>query len=238
MNFSEITKEYKYRTELHAHSFPVSKCGKFSSDEVVRIYAAEGCNALVLTNHLTEKLLIDRTVEEATEFYLSDYYKAKKAGEELGVNVIFGVEIRFSGTSNDYLIYGVSPDDVPTLLEFCQQDIETFYKGFKNENNVILHAHPFRSNMEPTPLGSVDGIETLNLHPGHNSKIGFAAKFARQHKLTVCGGSDFHEEGRHALCFARTKELPKDSHDIAKAILSNEMIYDLSGHIVIPYLYD
>ena len=116
MNFSEITKEYKYKTELHAHSFPVSKCGRFSAEEVIRIYNAEGCNALVLTNHLTDKLLIDRTVEEATEFYLSDYYKAKKVGEDIGVNVIFGVEIRFSGTINDYLVYGVTPDDVPRFL--------------------------------------------------------------------------------------------------------------------------
>lgn len=237
MDFSNITAEYKFKTELHAHSFPVSKCGKFPSDEVVRIYASAGCDTLTLTNHLTEAHLLLVGAENLKEYYLSDYYAALEAAKGLDIDVALGVEIRFAGTTNDYLVYGVSPDDIEKMIPYIQTDIQTFYREFKNDKNLILHAHPFRSNMEPTPLDSVDGIETFNSHPGHNSRISIATKFARDNDLLVSGGSDFHEEGRHATCILRTKNRIRDSFDVAEALKSKDIIFDLSGHIVIPYIY-
>ena len=237
MDFSQITKEYSYKTELHAHSFPVSSCGKFSSDEVVKIYANAGCDTLTLTNHLTKQHAVERSVDELVEYYLSDYYKACEAAKELGITVAFGVEIRFARTANHYLVYGVCPDDIEKMIPYIHTDIETFYREFKNDKNVILHAHPFRENMEPTPIDSVDGIETFNTHPGHNSKIAFATKFARDHGFIVSGGSDFHKEGGHATCLLRTKQKLRNSYDIAEAIKSRDIVFDMSGHIVIPYLY-
>lgn len=237
MDFSQITKEYSYKTELHAHSNPVSSCGKFPADEVVRIYANVGCDTLTLTNHLTEHHTVKRSVDELVEYYLSDYYKACDMAKELGITVALGVEIRFTGTVNDYLVYGVCPDDIEKMIPYVHTDIETFYREFKNDKNVILHAHPFRNNMEPTPIGSVDGIETFNAHPGHNSRIALATRLAREHDLIVSGGSDFHEEGRHATCILRTKQKLRDSYDIAEAIKSRDIVFDMSGHIVIPYLY-
>ena len=38
MNIKDIISQYPYKTELHAHSNPVSKCGRFPADEVVGIY--------------------------------------------------------------------------------------------------------------------------------------------------------------------------------------------------------
>ena len=236
MDFSQITETYKYRTELHAHSRPVSKCGKFSPEEVVEIYSAENCQTLTLTNHLTPKHMQDRTADELAKFYVDDYYKAKEAAKKYGMNLAFGVEIRFINTVNDYLVYGVCPEDVKHIIEYLNTDIKTFYRDFKNDKNVILHAHPFRPDMEPTPLGSVDGIETFNTHPGHNSQIGVATRFAKQHGFIVSGGSDFHEEGRQATCLMRTKSPIVDSYDIAAALKSRDVIFDLNGHIVIPYL--
>lgn len=236
-DFKQITEEYKYKTELHAHSAPASACGKFTSDEVVKTYLTTGCATLVLTNHLTEKHLENRTTEQLAEFYLSDYYKACKTAEGTGMNVALGVEIRFKETLNDYLVYGVDPNDIEKMASLVMTDISTFYREFKNDKNVILHAHPFRKNMEPTPIGSVDGIETFNAHPGQNSKIGFACRFAREHDFLVSGGSDYHEEGRHAVCLMRTKQPLRDSYDVAEAIKSRDIVFDMSGHIVIPYLY-
>lgn len=237
MDFRDITKEYKYKTELHAHSYPVSACGKFTSDEVVKTYLTTDCSTLVLTNHLTEKHLEGRTEKQVAEFYLSDYYTACEAAKGTGMNVALGVEIRFTGTINDYLVYGVSPDDIEKMASLVMTDIHTFYREFKNDKNVILQAHPFRNNMEPTPLDSVDGIESFNAHPNHNSRISIACRFARDNGLLVSGGSDYHEEGRHATCFMRTKQQMRDSYDVAEAIKSKDVIFDLSGHIVIPYLY-
>jgi hypothetical protein len=91
--------------------------------------------------------------------------------------------------------------------------------------------------MEPIPVGSVDGIESFNMHPGHNSRIALATKFAREHHLIVSGGSDFHEKDRHATCLLRTKDKLRDSYDIAEAIKSKDVLFDVSGHIVFPYNY-
>ena len=171
-----------------------------------------------------------------SEYYNNAYYEAKEAAKKYGINVALGVEIRFVGSNNDYLVYGVCPEDVKHMAEYVNADISTFFRDFKNDKNLILQAHPFRSGMDPTPIGSVDGIETFNTHPGHNSAIGIATKFAKQHDLIVSGGSDFHEPGRQATCLMRTKAPMLDSYDIAAALKSREAIFDLSGHIVIPYL--
>ena len=238
MDFTKITKEYAYKTELHAHSYPVSSCGRFSGEEVAKIYLDAACNTVTITNHLTEKHLEKYPdTAELVEFYLSDYYKACEAGTTLGINVALGVEIRFAGTHNDYLVYGVGPEDIEKMISYVNTDIQTFYKEFKNDKNVILQAHPFRSNMEPTPIGSVDGIETFNTHPGHNSCIAFATRLAREHDFLVSGGSDFHERGRHATCVLRTKQEIRDSYDIADALKSRDIVFDMAGHIIIPYLY-
>ncbi|MBQ9112116.1 MAG: PHP domain-containing protein [Clostridia bacterium] len=237
MDLRSLTEEYPYRTELHAHSNPVSSCGKLPADEVARIYLDYGCDTLVLTNHLTEHHIVKRSADELVEYYLSDYHKAKKAAEGTGLSVALGVEIRFTGTVNDYLVYGVDENDIERMIPFVLTDIQTFYREFKNDRNIILHAHPFRDRMEPTPIGYVDGVETFNMHPGHNSRIAFATRLAREHDLTVSGGSDFHEKDRHATCLLRTKTKLRDSFDIAEALKSRDVLFDVSGHIVIPYLY-
>ena len=235
MELSDIAKKYKYKTELHAHSKPVSRCGKFTAREVVQKYAALGCDTLTLTNHLKDKYKrLFSSSSEAAEYYLSDYYEAKEAAKEFGMTVALGAEIRFVGTTNDYLVYGICPEDVERMFAFVETDIHTFYREFKNERNVILHAHPFRDGMEETPLGAVDGVETFNCHPGHNSRIAYACRLARNNGLLVCGGSDFHEQDRDGTCFTRTKTKLRDSYDIAEAIKSRDILFDVFGHIVLP----
>ena len=238
MNIKDITLEYKYRNELHAHSKPVSSCGRFSAADVVDIYSKFGCDTLVLTNHLTSKhTALFPTVSEVAEYYLSDYYKAVEAAKGTDMTVAFGVELRFVDTNNDYLVYGVCPDDIEKLIYYVDTDIQTFYGEFKNDKNVILQAHPYRSNMEPTPIGSVDGVESFNCHPGHNSCIPYACRLARENGLLVSGGSDFHEPERHGTCITRTKCKLRDSYDVAEAIKSRDFVFDIFGHIVLPYNY-
>lgn len=231
MNFSEILKDYPYTTELHAHSFPVSGCGDFSAEEVVEIYKSAGASSLCLTNHLGPG-----NADLGAEYYLEDYRKAREAAGD-ALNVILGVEMRFEGSSNDYLVYGVSEEDIPRFIELVPHGIENFYKEVKSERNVIIQAHPFRKGVTLAPLDSIDGIESFNIHPGHNSRVGIGARYAKLKDLLVTGGTDFHHEGHQALCLMRSKEEMKNSYDVADAIKSRNVIFDCSGHIVIPYIY-
>lgn len=252
MEIEKIAEEYSYKTELHAHSAPVSRCGKKSPAEVVRVYTDAGCDSVVITNHCTENQLFDRGAdtekskfftEQAAlkgcksfeEFYLTAYYEALEAAKETELSVILGAEVRFSETVNDYLVYGICPNDIEKLAYYVPLGIEAFYSEFiKNGRAILMHAHPFRDGMEPTPLGFVDGIEVFNTHPGHNSRIAVAARFASEHNMRICGGSDYHEEGRHATCLMRTRTKMRDSYDVAEAIRSQDIIFDIFGNLVIP----
>ncbi len=238
MDFRKILEEYPYKAELHAHTSPVSSCGKLEAAFAAKIYAEIDCHTLTITNHLADYTLEKHPdTAELAEFYVSDYYKAKQVGDNLGISIAFGVEMRFKDVNNHYLVYGVCPDDVEKIIYYIPRSIHEFYKDMKNDKNVIIHAHPFRNNMCPTPLGSVDGIESFNNHPAANSRLGLATRFAKENDLIVTGGSDFHDPDRMGMCFMRTKERLHDSYEIAEAIKSKDVVFDMSGHIIIPYIY-
>lgn len=231
MEIRDVANKYKYKTELHLHTFPVSACSEIRPDEAVEIYAEAGVDSIVVTNHLGSWVRTSYSAEE----YLSDYYEAREAGERYGVNVILGAELRFDGSNNDYLIYGIDENDVDTLGYYTASDIATFYKEFKNDRNVIIQAHPFRAGMERVPSEFLDGIEVFNLHPNHNCRVGVAARYARKENLIVTCGTDFHHPHHEALALTRSKVPLKDSFEVAELIKSQDLLFDFSGNIVIPY---
>lgn len=237
MDIPRLTELYPYKTELHAHTYPISPCGKLTPENVVRVHAASGVHSLVIANHLGPNQYNSRTESELCRDFLADYERAVEASRGLDIDVIFAVEIHFLGTNNDYLVFGVCPDDIARLVSYVPSDIRTFYEEFKNERNVIIHAHPFRDKMEPVPLGYVDGIEAFNLHAAHNSRVGIAARFARENDLLVTGGSDFHDPDKQNMCLMRTKQRLRDSYDVAAAIKSRDVIFDSFGTLMIPYQY-
>lgn len=234
MNIRDIISEYKYKTELHTHTYPASICGQHPPADVVETYCNTPANTIVITNHMSEHHFENVSRNKLADFYLKDYYDALEAAKGKGLYVALGAELRFAGTENDYLLYGISPDDIEKLVSYIYKDIYTFYKEFKNDKNVIIHAHPFRNGMEPTPFGAVDGIETFNTHPGHNSRIAFACRLAREHGMLVTGASDYHGKGREATCLMCTKSVMRDSLDVAEAIKSQDIVFDVFGHTVLP----
>ena len=229
-----MEKIYQYKTEIHAHTKPVSACSLITPERLVESYIDAGAHGVAITNHLDPKWLGGDTAELAQR-YTADYFAAKKAAEGKDLDIIFGVEIRFTENDNDYLVYGISPEDTEEMIPLIGEGIEGFYKKFKNKRNLILQAHPFRNGMVRAPLNSIDGIEVFNMHPNQNSKVGFAAKYARDNDLTISGGSDYHDEGWHALCLLRTKERLRDSYDVADALRGRDVAFDISGKIILPY---
>jgi hypothetical protein len=166
---------------------------------------------------------------------LKDYYDTKNEGEKCGLKVYLGMEVRFPENANDYLVYGICEDDIKEIFSYIHGDYKTFYKGFKNDKNVILQAHPFRNGMTLQDPKYLDGIEVFNVHPNQNSKIAFACRYAKEnpHFITSCG-SDFHNPGLQGLGATLVKELPADSFGIAEILKSRDYLFDISGSIVIP----
>lgn len=232
-----ISEEYKYKTELHSHSSGISMCSEVSGEKLLKLYFECGADAVVITNHFTPQFFDKKDVEAELERYAGEYRLMKKAGTEYDINVILGIEIRFSENMNDYLVYGIDESDLKKAYKYLDKGIDAFYSGFKSDNNIIFQAHPFRDGMVLANPESVDGVEVFNMHPNHNSRIAIAAKYAREKNFKICGGTDFHHVGHQGCCFIRTKFKPRNSFDIAKVLKDGDFVFDISGNIIFPYYF-
>lgn len=228
--------EYKYKIEAHCHTKPVSKCGNFTAEELVKTYKAGGADAIVLTNHFMKDYL-SQPKENFVNEYLSDYYKAKEAGEKCGLTVIFGMEIRFSNENiNDYMVYGIDEDFVKDAYEMLEGTLEQFYKTLKNDKNIIIQAHPLRDGCAPADFEFLDGIEAFNMHPNHNQRQALAYRLAmEQQDFIITTGSDFHHKNHEMTGVTLAKALPKDSFEFAELLKSGDYLFSLGGLVALPY---
>lgn len=227
--------EYCFKTELHCHSFPASGCGDFSPEEVVRIYSELGYDAVVLTNHFHKKQLSEGESDaEYMRRYTDDYLRACAEGGRLGVRVIFGMEIRFPDSSNDYLVYGVDESDAQELFSYLSGNLAEFRRDYKNDGMILIQAHPCRHGCVRAEPELLDGVEVINLHPFHTNAIGFAAKFAHETGGIITSGSDFHHPGTAGLGGIYTRALPSDTHELAEILRSGDYLLNIGGIPAIP----
>lgn len=231
----ETLKTYRYKVDIHTHTAPVSPCSDMSPEALVAHYHEAGCDAVVITNHLAHDLLLYNDSAQNLTYYLADYKAAKALGQEVGLQVLLGLELRFPESPNDYLMYGVDETDVAAILPYLASDYQTFYRTFKKSTNLILQAHPFRNHMTHQLPMYLDGIETYNCHPHHNSRIALATQYAATHpQWIVTAGSDFHHAGHEALGCIRFKTLPTDSFELVNCLKSRDYVFDVSGSIILP----
>ena len=80
----------------------------------------------------------------------------------------------------------------------------------------------------------LDGIETFNLHPGHNSKVAIAAGYAKKHDLIPIVGTDYHHFGHEGLGALLTKTEMKTTSDIVTVLKNRDYLFEISGSILIP----
>lgn len=229
-----LIEEYKYKTELHSHTFPVSPCSEVYAEGLIEAYKELGADSVVLTNHFTPNYIADRSKAEAIKEYTECFHDLKKCAQKSGMTAVFGVEIKFSENNNEYLVYGIREEDLEEIYEFVDKGLASFYNEFKNDRNLILQAHPFRNGMVLADLKRIDGIETFNMHPNHNSRVSLAISYAREHSLLVSGGTDFHHPGHQGCCLVRTKTKIEDSYDVADVLKSRDFVFDIFGNIILP----
>lgn len=228
-------KDYKFKTELHAHTKPASKCGQIEAVDVVRNFAELGYNSIVISNHLSPATPYLEDKEKCIDFFLNDFDTAVKEGEKLGVNIILGCEIRFTENHNDYLLFGIDREFISEGYDCLEKGIAEFSKQFRNDKRLLIQAHPFRNDMVEISPEYLDGIEVFNAHPGHNSRISIAAKYAKEHNFISTCGTDYHHPGHEGLVSMLTKTEMKTSHDIAAVLKSRDYLFEMNGFIILPY---
>ena len=219
----------KYLIELHCHTAETSSCSTVSGETLVDIYKAINYNAITITDHYYNgyfDLLGDMPWNEKIDKYLSGYRNAKKHGDNVRVNVLLGIELRFADNFNDYLIYGLDEQllyDYPLLYEY---KLEKFSKFAKEHNLLFIQAHPFRNGMVVINHDYLDGIEVYNGHMWHNSRNKLAELIHEEQNkkrpFIAVSGSDCHNishEGRGGII---VDSLPKNSAEVASIFRGGE----------------
>lgn len=220
-----LKKTYSKKTELHCHTSGASRCSAVTPEMLVRVYGMAGYSTVVFTNHfLFGELKNDSAVKEEARIHIADYEKGKKEGEKIGVEVLFATELRFEGY-NDYLFYGPEPDFYMNLDFKKTRTLEDFSSEYRNDGNLLFQAHPFRNGMILAPLNCIDGIETFNFNPVHNSRLGVAAMYAEENGLLSICGSDFHHIEEGQACALCTEKTVKTSSELIEILKSKDHIW-------------
>ncbi len=183
-----------FKTELHCHSKDASGCARVDVETIVKRYTEGGYTSLVLTNHFadfTYDYLSAESWDDMIDKYVGAYNKLKEfAGERL--NILMGMELRFKGSSNDYLVFGPDEEFLKSNPFLFNMKVWDFHKICQEKGYLLIQAHPFRNGMTVNAPWDIDGIEVFNGHMGHDSRNDIAEMWANKYPLIRTSGTDFH----------------------------------------------
>lgn len=185
-----------YKYETHCHTVETSSCGRVKAKEAVRIYKTAGYTGIVITDHYYNgffEMHPFSSWNKKIDLFLSGYKNALKEGQRLGMDVLLGMEIRFTENANDYLVYGFEEAFLRENEKLYALGLKSFREFTADMGIIIIQAHPFRPCMVPAPPSLIDGVETYNGNPRHNSSNQQALQYALDNKLKMLSGSDFHQ---------------------------------------------
>lgn len=183
-----------FKTELHCHSMDVSQCARVNAAQIVEKFAVAGYNTLVLANHFssyTMEALHSTDWNDWVDKYLNGYYNLKKEAEGK-LNILLGMELRFNGNTNDYLVFGVTEELLRNNTDIFTMGPEKFHALAKENDCLFIQAHPFRNSMVVIDPRHLDGVEVFNGHLGHDSRNDIANMWADKFNLIKTSGTDFH----------------------------------------------
>lgn len=185
-----------FRFDTHVHTDETSHCGKVPAKEMVKLYAEAGYSGFVMTDHYNRysmKVHGCETPEQEVETFLKGYRTAKAYGDEIGFDVLFGMELQPDGAYNEFLLYGLTEEFLYAHPHIYEEDLLTI-RRLANENGILIfQAHPYRPGMTRAMPGFLDGVEVFNGNPRHNSQNDLALMYATQHHLLQSSGSDAHQ---------------------------------------------
>lgn len=166
--------ESLWRVETHAHTAPVSPCGRLAPEQLVEQVRAAGYDALFVTDHYTPEFFAVHPTGEDYRIYLERYFsgyrRAAEAGRKAGLRVFPGLEVRLYDGPEDYLVYGVSPEQLAELPCLAFLSLEELHAAVRSTpDGVLVQAHPYRDYLTCQDARHLDGIEVLNANPRHDS---------------------------------------------------------------------
>ena len=231
---AQLLREYPFTIELHAHTNPVSSCSDLPPAEMVLLCKQAGAQGVVVTNHTRIGDKEKYTREEWAEHQLKDFREALEAGNQLGIRVYLGMEIRFPENRNEYLVFGIDEDFVYRVYDYLDKDLHTFYRDFHCPELLIIQAHPYRDGLVEVDAGDLDGYEVFNLHPSHNSRVSVAAAHYAKHGGVITGGTDFHHRGHEGQLLTCFRQMPEDNAALVQMLRSGDYIFRTGNNVLLP----
>lgn len=205
------------KIEMHCHSAPASRCAKVPCEQAAQILCDHGYDALVLTNHYTYYDNQPHPCDELFDRILRDYETMRQCAGRLGLKVFFGAELRFYHASEDYLLYGLTAQELYDLGPCYQLDLASFYAR-KPAHALLVQAHPFRPPLKPADPRFLDGVEIHNGCMRHMNNNDKAFAFAKTNGLLMTSGSDFHQCYDGGLGGMAFESMPEDERALAQML--------------------
>ena len=188
-----------YIYEMHQHTAVCSKCGSVTPEDMVAAIKQSGFSGVVLTNHFYHgNSGVDRKLawQEFCKAYSDEYFAAKKAGEKIGIDVLYGLEESVA-PGKEVLIYGIEPDLIGKYPELKNGGLPLLSEIVRNAGGVVIQAHPFRDReWIPNPEllleeRYLDGYEVYNRNNQYFENAR-ALAIAEKTGLLKTAGSDSH----------------------------------------------
>ncbi len=183
--------------ELHTHTRENDIVVTQDAPDIVAAYKEAGYDGMVITNHFFslslewyKDVLDGASHREIIDYYLRGYRAAKKKGDEIGINILMGIELRFDGTINDYLVYGIDEDFLYDSPLLNTMKLDSFLKILPSDA-LVYQAHPFRNDMTVTDPSKLYGVEVWNGGTAKDRNE-FADLWADRYDLKKISGSDYH----------------------------------------------
>ena len=216
----------KYKYELHCHTGAVSRCASIEPEKAVELYKEKGYDGMVITDHYSCQTFLNRHIlfpQKETEFFLNGYRRAKAAAGD-DFTVLLGMELRFYGNGNDYLVYGVEPEFFENCGNIMALYPRRFHEVCKENGWLFLQAHPFRPYIFRTNPKYLDGCEIYNAKDKDNGFNNKAEAWAKKNGMPVkVGGSDLHRESQaDNISGIITEEKINNNRDLVRILKSGD----------------
>ena len=220
----------QFKTELHAHTSEVSPCGHVTAPEVAERFIAEGYSSLVITNHYSAYIIdnLKGSWREKMDYYMHPYYLMREHAADR-LNVILGCELRFEGSYNDYLIYGITEDFLRENPDLHKMSLRSFAPLARENGFLVVQAHPFRNEIQIVPPELLDGMETFNGTPSYDGRNSIANEWAKRYSLIRTSGSDFHNPDQHGTGGILTSAAIRTGEELVTILKSGNYILHCEG---------
>ncbi len=217
-----------FMTETHLHTRESSPCGWIHGKEIAELYKNAGYSTIFVCDHFDTKFfdqLTSMTWEEKINRFLWGYKEAQKAGDSIGLNVILCAEYMFRNSPNHYLVYGLTEEFLLNYPNILEEDIKELYKLTRENNMLLIQAHPFRGLCSPVPE-YVDGMEIRNCNKRHfvETDEERTLTIAKENGLLVTAGSDAHRPEDIALSGVGSDYIISSSQEYIELLKSGKQI--------------